>query len=75
TLHTEKGRATAELRGTWFTNGFQGAMGELLCAIEDDREPGHSARQNLDRLALCFAALASAEAGTAQVPGSVTRAG
>jgi predicted dehydrogenase len=74
TLHTAAGRATAKLDGTWFTNGFQGAMGELLCAIEDNREPSHGARDNLASLALCFAALASADSGLPQVPGTVTTA-
>jgi hypothetical protein len=38
-------------------------MGELLCAIEDDREPVNSARGNLPSLQLCFAAVASADSG------------
>ena len=74
TLHTAAGRATAKLDGTWFTSGFQGAMGELLCAIEDNREPSHGARDNLASLALCFAALASADSGLPQIPGTVTTA-
>jgi predicted dehydrogenase len=72
TLHTSEGTAVASLEGTWFTHGFQGAMGELLCAIEDKRAPSHSARNVLDSLALCFAALASADSGTPQVPGSIS---
>ncbi len=71
TLHTAAGRATPTLEGTWFTHGFQGAMGELLCAIEDNREPSHSARGNLVSLALGFAALASADLGVPQVPGVI----
>ena len=71
TLHSAAGHAIAALEGTWFTNGFQGAMGELLCAIEDNRPPSHSARGNLDSLALCFAALASADTGIPQIPGAV----
>lgn len=74
TLHTAAGQATAVLEGTWFVNGFQGAMGELLCAIEENREPSHSARDNLGSLSLCFAALASADSGVPQVPGAVTTA-
>jgi predicted dehydrogenase len=74
TLHTAAGQATPMLEGTWFTHGFQGAMGELLCAIEDNREPEHSARGNLDALALCFAALASADLGVPQVPGTIRTA-
>jgi predicted dehydrogenase len=64
-LHTAAGVAMPELSGTWFPDGFQGAMGELLCAIEQGREPLNSARANLRSLALCFAALSSAERGEA----------
>jgi predicted dehydrogenase len=74
TLHTAAGRATPLLEGTWFTHGFQGTMGDLLCAIEDNREPVLSARHNLQSLALCFAALASADTGLPQFPGSVRNA-
>jgi predicted dehydrogenase len=74
TVHTAAGRATPTLEGTWFLNGFQGAMGELLCAIEENREPSHSARDNLRGLALCFAALASADSGVAQTPGATRTA-
>jgi uncharacterized phosphosugar-binding protein len=65
-LDTGAGRATPKLGGTGFTHGFQVAMAELLCAIEEHREPVHRARQHLDSLALCFAALQSAESGEAQ---------
>ena len=46
-------------------------MGELLCAIEEGREPTNSARNNLKSLALCFAVIAAANDGTAKVPGDV----
>ena len=46
-------------------------MGELLCAIEQQREPTHGARNNLESLALCFAALASADSGAPVRPGEV----
>lgn len=72
-LHTAAGRATPVLEGTWFTSGFQGAMSELLCAIEDQREPTHFARGNLDSLALCFAAIASADSGQPVKPGDARR--
>lgn len=62
-LTTAKGRARPRLEGTWFNDGFRGAMGELLCAIEEDREPQNSARGNLPSLALCFAAITSARDG------------
>lgn len=70
-LHTDEGQAVVPLEGTWFTSGFQGAMGELLCAIEENREPANGGRNNLESLALCFAARASADAGEARVPGRV----
>ena len=69
----EDGECVAPLQGCWFESGFQGTMGELLCAIEDDREPAHSARDNLKSLELCFAALASADCGQSQTVGSVRR--
>ena len=46
-------------------------MGELLCAIEEDREPNNSARSNLKSLELCFAALKSADSGQPVDVGSV----
>lgn len=60
-VYLEDGQCRVPLEGSWFESGFQGTMGELLCAIEEDREPNHSARSNLKSLALCFAALASAD--------------
>ena len=62
-VHLEEGSVTVPLEGSWFESGFRGTMGELLCAIEDDREPNHSARDNLRSLELCFAALKSADSG------------
>jgi predicted dehydrogenase len=73
TLHTAEGRAEPELEGTWFREGFQGAMGELVCAIEEGREPVNNARDNLRSLALSFAAVASAEEGEPVTPGTVRR--
>jgi len=70
-LITEEGTAVPALEGSWFPEGFMGTMGELLCAIEEGREPGNSARQNLKGLELCFAACASADTGLSQIPGAV----
>ena len=61
TLYTSQGIAVPRLTTRWFPDGFDGTMSELLCAIEDDREPCHSARDNLRSLALCFAAIKSAD--------------
>ena len=71
TINTARGWATPTLRGSWFPDGFHGTMGELLCAIEEDREPINSAGENLHSLALCFAAIASATDGQPKVPGEV----
>ncbi len=59
TLTTETGIARPVLAGQWFNDGFRGTMGELLSAIEDGREPLNNARDNLDSLALAFAAVRS----------------
>jgi predicted dehydrogenase len=72
-LYTAAGTATPEIEGTWFTNGFEGTMGELLCAIEEDRAPYNSAANNLESLAVAFAAIASAERGQPVRPGDVRR--
>lgn len=71
TLTTADGVAEPVLEGAWFTDGFHGTMGELLCAIEEEREPVNSARENLRSLALCFAAIASASDGAPKTPGEV----
>jgi len=73
TIYTPRGYASPKLSGTWFPGGFHGSMAELLCAIEENRDPSNSARSNLASLALCFAAIASADKGRAQVPGRVRR--
>jgi len=73
TLTTLAGQASPELQGTWFANGFQGTMGELLCAVEEKREPLNSARNNLQTLALCFAALQSADTNQSIRPGEIRR--
>jgi predicted dehydrogenase len=72
-LTTAAGIARPKLAGAWFPDGFHGTMGELLCAIEEKREPTNSARNNLASLALCFAAVASTERGKPLVPGSVRK--
>jgi predicted dehydrogenase len=70
-LTTSDGVARPRLKGTWFPDGFHGTMAELLSAIAANREPSHSARNNLASLSLCFAAVASAERGEPVRPGTV----
>ncbi|NJM48941.1 MAG: hypothetical protein HC860_24560 [Alkalinema sp. RU_4_3] len=48
-------------------------MTELLCAIEEHREPLNNATNNLRSLALCFAAIQSSRDGKAYAPGEVRR--
>lgn len=56
------GRTTRfQLDGSWHTDGFAGAMGELATAIAEKREPYNSARHNLLSLELTLAACLSAE--------------
>jgi predicted dehydrogenase len=56
-------RTLVELDGTWSSQGFAGAMAELVTAIAEGREPYNSARHNLLSLELTFAACRSAEEG------------
>lgn len=72
-LHLAEGIARPRLGGGWFPDGFHGTMGELLCAIEEKREPMHSARNNLQSLALAFAACESSLTGQPCAPGNVRR--
>lgn len=51
------------LTGAWFVDGFAGAMGELLSAIEDNREPENSLSSAIESLRVMFAARGSAERG------------
>ena len=60
-VHLQNGSVTVPLDGCWFESGFQGTMGELLSSIEEDRQPYHSAENNLHTLELCFAAIESAK--------------
>ena len=71
-LFRQQGVYTLALEGTWFPDGFHGSMAELLCSIAEGREPCHSAQNNLQSLALCFAAVASAERHEAVVPNTVS---
>ncbi|MFK7788181.1 MAG: Gfo/Idh/MocA family protein [Phycisphaeraceae bacterium] len=74
TLYRDDEVLTAELNGQWFNDGFAGAMGELLCAIEEKRQPSNDARHNIHSLEIAFAAIASAESGGQPIDiGSVRR--
>ena len=73
TVYGAAGETTPTLTGAWFPDGFHGTMGELLCAIEENRQPSNSGVNNLQSLALCFAAIASSRDGLAYRPGDVRR--
>jgi predicted dehydrogenase len=49
------------LEGAWYADGFAGAMGELMTAVAEGREPYNSGRHNLLSLELTLAACRSAE--------------
>ncbi|MGK0189770.1 MAG: putative dehydrogenase [Verrucomicrobiales bacterium] len=72
-IETEGKRGVPALDGDWFSNGFEGTMLELLNAISENRQPENNARDNLASLALCFAAVRSADCGEPQVPGTIRR--
>lgn len=72
-VRTAHGEWSPKLQGKWFSDGFRGTMGELLCSIEEDRTPSINAADNLKSLALCFAAVASSQTGLPMVPGSVRK--
>jgi predicted dehydrogenase len=71
TFVNTSGYARPKLAGTWFNDGFAGAMGELLRAVETGNAPLHNARDNLTSLELAFAAIASSRRGEPVVPGTI----
>ncbi|MEO0384891.1 MAG: Gfo/Idh/MocA family oxidoreductase [Pseudomonadota bacterium] len=73
TMTTPEGIARPTLEGQWFNDGFGGAMGELLCAIEEGREPSNGAEENLHSLAMAFAAVESRITGKEVTIGSVRK--
>ncbi|TFV80867.1 Gfo/Idh/MocA family oxidoreductase [Microbacterium sp. dk485] len=56
-------RVSIDAEGEWFPDGFAGAMGELLTAVAEDREPENSAAHVLVSARLGMAAAASAANG------------
>ncbi|MFP4070069.1 MAG: hypothetical protein ACLFVC_07800, partial [Opitutales bacterium] len=71
-VETRDGAASLDVEGSWFPDGFAGTMGELLCAIEEDREPENNAADNLRSLELVFAAMAAARESEAVKSGALT---
>lgn len=64
-LELDDGTTTTvvELTGAWFVDGFAAAMGELMCAVAEDREPENSATDAARSVAVVLAARESAEQG------------
>jgi predicted dehydrogenase len=56
-------RRAVPLAGAWFVDGFAAAMGELMCAVAEDREPENSAADAAESVRLVLAAAESAERG------------
>jgi predicted dehydrogenase len=70
-LETERGRLEPHLEGNWFSDAFAGTMGELLLSIEERRASEIAAADNLESLAVCFAAAAADLTGTPKRPWEV----
>lgn len=51
------------LSGAWFVDGFAATLGELMCAVAEDRRPENSAVDAARSVALVLAAARSADAG------------
>ena len=60
-------RTAVPLSGAWFVDGFAAAMGELMCAVAEDRQPENSAADAAESVRLVLAARESAEQGGAPV--------
>jgi predicted dehydrogenase len=60
-------RSAVPLAGAWFVDGFAAAMGELMCAVAEDRQPENSAADAAESIRLVLAARDSAEHSGAPV--------
>ncbi|WJH33150.1 Gfo/Idh/MocA family oxidoreductase [Paenibacillus sp. CC-CFT747] len=50
---------TPKLEGRWFPHAFMGPMGELMLAVQENREPENSVRDNLITMQMVFASYRS----------------
>jgi predicted dehydrogenase len=73
TLTTDQGDYRPPLEGRWFPDGFRGTMCELLASLREGRPCQIAAADNLESLALCFAAIHSSRTQQPVVPGSIRR--
>jgi predicted dehydrogenase len=60
-------RTSVPVSGAWFVDGFAAAMGELMCAVAEDRQPENSAADAARSVALILAASESASRDGAPV--------
>ncbi len=72
-LSRDGGDYRPKLTGSWFPDGFHGAMGELLCAIEEKRQPSNDGRSNLRAWSSRSPRSASAMRHEPIVPGSIRK--
>ena len=56
-------RTAVPLHGAWFVDGFAAALGELMCAVAEDRQPENSAADAAESVRLVLAARDSADRG------------
>ena len=56
-------RTPVQLSGAWFVDGFAAALGELMCAVAENRQPENSAADAARSVALILAARGSAARG------------
>lgn len=68
-LEVDDGRSATgvALSGAWFVDGFAGSMGELMCAVAEQRQPESSAADAAASVRLVLAARESAEHAGAAV--------
>lgn len=59
-LDRDRGQERLPLTGAWFVDGFAGAMGELMSAVAEGREPENSAADAAESVRLMLAARDSA---------------
>ncbi len=53
------------IEGSWFPDAFGGAMGEMMLALTEKREPTTSGRDNLNSVKIAYAAVKSSNEGRA----------
>jgi predicted dehydrogenase len=69
-LSIDDGTSSTEvpLTGAWFVDGFAAALGELMCAVEEGRQPENCAADAALSVEVVLAARRSAELGGTPVP-------